>query len=82
MAGEANHGGPVNLRIHRGAAFPWRMLSRHACDSEITTGCRISCPVPAGGARAGRCARRRGPSRSSVAAIAAYRSEGAMIPVS
>jgi hypothetical protein len=56
MAGEADRGGPANLRTHLVAAFRWRMLNRHARDSEITTDCRISCPVAAGGARASRCA--------------------------
>jgi len=65
MTGEVDHGGPAGPRVHRGAAVRWRMLSRHAYDSEITTGCRISCPVAIGGGRAGRCARRRGPPRSS-----------------
>jgi hypothetical protein len=63
MAGEADHGSLADLRIHRGAAFRWRMLNRHAHDSEITTGCRISRPAAVGGARAGRGVRRRGPCR-------------------
>jgi hypothetical protein len=66
LTGEADHR-PADLRIHLGVAVRWRMLNRRACDSEITTGCQISCPVAVGGARAGRCARRRGPSRPSVA---------------
>jgi hypothetical protein len=65
MTGEADPGGPASLRIHRRAAFRWTMPSRHAYDSETTTGCRICCPVAGGEGRAGRCARRRGSPRSS-----------------
>lgn len=65
MAGAADHRGPAGLRIQRGAASRWRMLNRRAYDSEITTGCQNSCPSAVGAGRAGPCARRRGPPRSS-----------------
>jgi hypothetical protein len=54
MAGEADHGGPANLRIHLVAAFPWRMRNRHARDCEITTVVGSSArSQPAGLERAG-----------------------------